>query len=247
MLTKDSTYLDIVHRGELLIEQASRMVIDTDEDLGKAGDLAKLIRAVVTAMEDRRKALVSPLNDQVKTLNKEAKELARPMVEAQGFMKVIMDEYVREKDRIAREKAAQRAKEVEEEALRDAEILEKAGHASAADAVLGSVAQGAAISLKKSGAGSVRGLDVGSVVSARTSWKWRTSNIDLVPRRFMVLDVSGINSLLREVRESLNREADAEHLKGVSRETFIAEGLRMRLHSLVPGIEFYQDTSASVR
>lgn len=247
MLIESQDYKDIVDRGVALVDQVSRVVVEDDEALSKAGDLYKLIGAVKSRLEAERKDRVSPLNDSVKAINNESKIYVGPLDEGRAILKKVMDQYVRERAERQRKEAEEVARKAEEEALRNAEILEKAGHAEAADRVVEQHGESADAHRNLSRSAAVHGSVIGSTTSERRQWKFRVANKEKVPHEFLLVDHQGLREVIKAVRDEVQAEADGHELRGSERNNFIANGMRDKLQSRISGIEFYEESSAAVR
>lgn len=99
-------------RAQDLYGAAQRAVILSDEDCKKGSDLAKMIRAAKTKLEDERKALVKPFNDGVKAINDRFKVFTKRLDEARAIIDAKVGAYL---DKQAEERRAA-AEEVRAEA-----------------------------------------------------------------------------------------------------------------------------------
>lgn len=114
-------------------------VIQSHDEAKKAANLVEQARATLGEMEDERKALVKPLNDEVKAIN----DQYRSPVES---VKAIMDELKRrlttfaqaeEAERLRRAELARRAAEEAERVAREAEAREREAKEDADCGVVG--------------------------------------------------------------------------------------------------------------
>src|ERR1017187_5638614 len=71
---------------------ATGIVVTSDDDKERALDAGRQLKRFEKSIEDRRKSLVGPMNDEVKRINASAKELLDPVAKATAHLK---DELIR--------------------------------------------------------------------------------------------------------------------------------------------------------
>lgn len=98
-----------------LVEVASYLQVTTQEELGNATDVVKLIKTRWKEIEDERTGLVKPLNDTVGKINARFKTILAPLKDAEDAIKAKMLTYQQEEARKAAE-----ARRIAEEAARKA-------------------------------------------------------------------------------------------------------------------------------
>lgn len=117
-------------------DQISRVVICDDDSFSRGGTLIKAVRSLKKDVELERRAIVDPLNEEVKLINARFKEKTNML---DGVIKSVqpkLDSYLAEKERERQKQIAEERKLREEEALRRAEELEAQGASEASELAL---------------------------------------------------------------------------------------------------------------
>lgn len=198
--------------SEALYQQAERAVVNSDETLAKAGDLARIIRGQESKAEDSRKSLTAPVRDWVSKVNALFSVSKDRRAEAMKVLRKKTDAFQKERAEIARKAAEAARKEAEERALRDAELAQKAGDNAGAEAILELGGQAAETIEKTSKPELVRG-DFGSTVGTRRVVKGEVEGVNDFLRAIadgkagnwqdlLTFRASGLNALAREIDSS---------------------------------------------
>lgn len=197
--------------------------VESQETSADAIAAAKTVKAYSKKVEELRKALVAPYNEQVKRINSYAATLVKPLDEAEELLKIQLKNW----DKVLeaqRAEAARRAKLEEDriraEAKKEADALKEAnemfGVAEAKDAA---PIEAAALDNKiemhnffaKKEEQSLR------VSGAKKVWSFEAVDFEKIPREYLLLDEKAVRAAVREgVRE-------------------------------IPGIRIYQDTQIAIR
>lgn len=176
LLDQRPTFLQRV--GE--IESASdRVAVDSDESLGRAGDLVKMIRAAVKHVDETHKAVKAPYLAAGRTCDGEKNALVDRLEAAKRRAEKPMNAYVAQKEAERRAEEArireQQRRQAEEAAARQAEI-EAAAQAGDEEALAAAapVAEPVAAPIAEP----VRS-DTGTSVSGRTTWNSRVDDYEI--------------------------------------------------------------------
>lgn len=95
---------------QFTIEAANGLSIDSAADLEVATDLLSQLKKAAAAIEAQRVSLTKPINDVVKALNAAAKATSSPIVQAEGRLRMVVNEFARA-EQAARNAAEAEAKE----------------------------------------------------------------------------------------------------------------------------------------
>jgi len=128
----DDTIKPLQVTAEQLADQVTRVAVTDEDSLSKAGDLYKIIMNQIKKGDESRTSLVKPLNDHVKWINNQFKPLTTQLTKLKNEVKAKMDVFVSAKRKLELEEAAKVKKAAEDEALKLAAQLEKAGNTEAA-------------------------------------------------------------------------------------------------------------------
>jgi len=224
-----------------LIEQAIRAVIDSEESAEAGVDLKKLLANHRKKMEEARTKLVKPLNDHVKMINVEFKPKVAAIEEAERSISAKVLSFKQEQDRIAREAEAKRRKEIEDEALRQAEAAQESGDEEMAETI---VNLAAAIPETTNKPDVSRGGYTGAAGSIRKTWNFSITDKALVPDQFKVVDDTAIRAVLAESRKVFEERARANGLKGEAVKLDVDKNLAALS---IPGVKIYQKEDLNVR
>ena len=231
---------DIRTRADNLIDQETRAVINSNQDLETAGDLVKFLKGLKKKAEEKRKDLVKPLNDTVKKINAEWKLITDPIDKAVKSAVGKMSVYTTEQEKIIEAERKKAIKEAEEKALAEAE---QATDSNEAEQIINDAAQQTAIAANTKVKTKVHG-NYGSTTFTKKIRKWRVTDIKSIPDQYLMIDESAIKDALRQYKTIVDGVADRDHLKGKEREAFITEKMK---EFQIDGIEFYFENQVNVR
>lgn len=110
-----------------LVDRANSMTPVDDESLAECVDLTKLIKEHIKSVDCERRLIVDPLNQVVKHVNGRFKTITDPLDAAERIVKGKILDFQREQQRKAREAAEAEQKRLEEERLAEAARLEAEG------------------------------------------------------------------------------------------------------------------------
>lgn len=201
-----------------ILDAAARFLVVSPETYATGADYLREIRIMQDRVASTFRPTIQAAHKAHKTAIAAEKQFKGPLADAEKAIRNEMARWKQEEDRKQREEEerllAQARKEEEERRLAEAERLEKDGHAEAADAV---------VEAPLSVAVPVVPTTVPKVenVSWRDNWKYRVTNIALVPDEYT----------LRVPNDSV-LGAFAKRTKG---------------QTGVPGVEFYNEPIVSQR
>jgi len=183
---------EVAGRAGELVDMASRCVIQTDEDLGKASDLLKFIKTLYKKAEEERKSITDPINASVKILNSKFKTITDPLDKAEKDVKAKILAFELDKRRKAEEAARLEAIRIaEEQALAalnatEATIFDDAPEAlpEAPASTLAAVAP-------------IRG-NYGSTTTLVKRWTFEVTDISKVPPEFLEVNLVAVREEIRK-------------------------------------------------
>ena len=185
------------------VQESKQLHIITDNHVDKASFYIKHFKQVKRNIETVRKEIVEPYNRKVRSINKDFKEIINCFESEPERLGSELTDYMRKKRELEEIERAKEQRELDDALIKEAEIFDD-------ESVLDVDTK---IEIKR------ERLDTQHLTTMRVK-RWRITDLDLVPRRWLTLDEKTI-SLARK------------------REGFDAV-------SNIPGIEFYTDEVARV-
>lgn len=221
-------------KSEIAIKIAPSLsiVVKDDDSMNKALLAGKEVKHFAKLIEDKRKELVKPLNDQVDEINAYAKSLKEMPLQAEIHLKYQLASWENKKraEREAEQKrldeeAKKRQQELEAKQKEDRERMALAaefGYDDEADLKRQEIIAKAdqereQAQLDKDIKSESKAIESNKVSGARTVWKFEVTDANLVPREFLIVDET-------KIRKAMNA------------------GLRE-----LPGVRFYEDTQIALR
>lgn len=183
LIQKQSEYLILKDNIATAIKESKAVIILSQDQVDKAGFYIKNFRQLTKKIEDYRKRIVQPLNDEVKSVNTFFKNLSLDVqIEEERLTKEV-DDFMEEKRREQEEQRLREQKELEDAILDEAEIFND-------PSVIDNIPK---IEFKNEGLGNISN----NVTQMRVK-KWRVNNIDEVPRQYLILDETLINKIRKD-------------------------------------------------
>lgn len=163
---------------EAAVKESKAVLIFNESDIEKAGFYIKKFKQLDKSLEDYRKSLVGPLNEEVKGINNLFKKIA-------GDYSLEIDRLNKESNEVLKEvRKRQEAirlaeqKELEETVLEEAIMFDD-------DTVLNNIPQ---VEYKQ------QKLATDNLTTMRSK-EWRVSDLNIVPREFLTLDETKLNAI----------------------------------------------------
>ena len=207
--------------GALMVKTARELTISTHEDYDKGTDYLKEVKTRIKAVKEYWKGPKEAANAAHKELVAKETQMLKPLQEAESIIKKAMLAYTTEVERKRREAEEAARKAREEEVKRLEAIAAKAeaqGDTDTAE-IMRDMAEEVPIGeIAAAAAPTAKG------VSVRTTWKARVIDPKAVPAYFEGMELREINmTALNNIAKWRNGEAQ------------------------IPGVEFYKDSTMSVR
>lgn len=191
----------------IAVKPVLSMVVADEATLNEATLAGKNVKHFAKLVEEKRKELVKPLNDEVKRINDYAKKIAAPLEQAETHIKKELRSYEievmarkraeeqarLEKERKEREEALETERKAREENLA---FLKEFG-ADENDIVREEIIAEASTEreeaeLKKDVRSMEKSIAATRVSNTRKVWKHEVTDASLVPREFLIVDESAI-------------------------------------------------------
>ncbi len=177
---------------------AKTLVITTDNDYNRAGELLRGIKTISRQIEEHYDPHIKRAYEQHKALVSDKKANLKPLEEAEAILKPKMADYHEEQERIRQEeqrRLAEEARKAEEiRCLEEAALLEQQGEVAFADHLIKEVLTAPAplITLPKSA--KADGISIKSV------WSYEVVNEALIPREYLSIDHSKIGKIVTAMK-----------------------------------------------
>lgn len=205
-------------RAGELVDAVNRAYATDEESLSKCVDLLKLVKDLGKKVDDERRLIVDPLNQVVKHVNSRFKCVTEPLLKAETTLKGKILERQRIVEREAREEAARRQRELETKALEEAAKKEKEGDVIGAEVQMDRIERTIVRPLAVTGP--TQGAMTGAKSSITKKWTYR------------ITDIAALASARPECV--------------AAQQTVIMTLFRAGVKD-IPGVEFFQEESISVR
>jgi len=194
LATNITAHSDIVNAME---RRAMQAVVDTDEAAAHCTDLIKAVGLEKKGVEAERKALVDPMNSEVKAINLAYKPVTASLDAAKKVLTNKLTDFQVEQSRIERARIALEQKAAEEAALAAAAKLEDEGQTEAASTVV-DLSVAAAAKASREASAPVRG-NLNTSSSLRTVRVFEVIDLAAIPVEYLMLNE-------RAVRDAINRK-----------------------------------------
>lgn len=166
------------------VARAKSMIVASDEEANAATDACKLLGTLVKQIENHRKDIVGPINDQVKRINAMYKQQTSPLEEADVIVRSKLQAYISEKNRKAAENERKRR---EEAALAVAARAEVEGKTDKAEMALKIALAADSPDVRTTSVG-----QTGATGLIRKTWTYEIVDEETVPRQYLVVSDAAI-------------------------------------------------------
>lgn len=208
---------------------AKEVVVSDNETMERGLSVARQVKELAQRIELRRKELVSPYNNQVKSINDYAKVLANPLDEAQRHIKGQLSTWEqkleldrrRERERLEAEQKRIRDEERkrQDEARKKADFVKQfdEDEAKRMEIVENADSEAKALEIRRDEKAAMAAVDQMKVRGAQKVWKFEVTAAAEVPREFTSVDE-------KKIREA------------------VKNGVRE-----IPGVRIYEDIAIAIR
>jgi len=195
----DEQLIAFQKRAEVYYNKASLFVIvDNDSYLASAEDL-KQIKAQIKAIEDYRKSITDPINEQIKRIKAFFDVPINKLKEAEEVIKGAILKYQKEQERIRLEEQARLREEAEKfrlELEQKAKKLEEQGKTEKAEEVK-QQAETIITPILANDTVKVAGI------SKMKVWKYRITNESLIPREYLIPNEKMLTQIAKSTKGAL--------------------------------------------
>ncbi|HEC62098.1 MAG TPA: hypothetical protein ENI27_07575 [bacterium] len=204
----DQLIIPLEGRAKELITVAGDFKITDEASAGRASDLIKQIQTAWGGIEEQRDGMVRPHNEVVSGYNGRFKNMILvPLKETEKLLKGLLKQWnLTERDRVAKEAAAQRQKEAEERQAWETAELERGREAEA----LGKPPPEpikppppAPAPPPAEPSKTTRG-EYGSTATITENWKYEVTRVEDVPRQFLMVDDKAIRAAIKDGRRVIS-------------------------------------------
>jgi hypothetical protein len=165
-----------------------KIVITSLEDLEEQSTFLRLVKSTIKEKDEKRKQLLAPFQAGVKALNLEFKAPINALEEIEAQLKRKMLDYTQEQEklrRIAQDKIDEKERRAREKAEKRAAVLIEKGQEEKAEKVMERTMVPRTI---------VQPIKPVQGLTTRSNWVAEIVNINLVPRDWLMADMSKLNA-----------------------------------------------------
>lgn len=196
-----------VARGAELLERYKRFLtatvsgIASDQVNAAATDFAKMIRIEIKEVDDSRVAIKAPVLAASRQIDGKGKELTDPLLAASIEIERRVTAFLKEKDRKARQAAAEAAARAEAEAQRLMDEAAATGSQEAETAAVEAIAEQqaaeAVVEAPTPELSRVR-TQLGVTAGLRDSWEFEVVDLNAVPAHFLMLNEAAVKLAIKQ-------------------------------------------------
>jgi hypothetical protein len=182
-------------------DQANAIIINSNEDYARAGQLLLTIKGIRKKIEETFKPIKQKMDAAKKEVLDQEKAADAPLAKAEAIIKPRIAQWNTEQERIRKEeedrqRAIAQAAE-EERRLQEALLAEQAGNKEEAEAIIETPIQAAPVVIPKT-TPKVAGI------SFTKQWKFRIVDESKIPRQYLSVDEQKIGAVVRALKDSTN-------------------------------------------
>lgn len=216
----------------MMIIESKKIAISSQEDAEKAADFLGKAKKIVGNIDAKRKEFTKPLNDHVKLINENFKQMKKPFERAIDVVSRKVISYQQELEaKAAEENAKLEEAEASDSGVSDSEAPHS-GDSEAENETLPAASLLPKEEEKKKPSAVQRNFSgASSSMHTRTTLDFELVDISKIPREFLCLDVSAVKLKMKELQKSGESFVDKK-----TGEVFE-----------IPGIKFLEKKSLSVR
>lgn len=190
-----------VQKALTVPQQARTVIVIDNETLLKANDVLLRIKDIRKEIDSAFDPIISKAFITHKEAVAQKKRAEAPLIEAEGYIKPQIANYIAEQERIRREKEEKLRQEAlqaeEERKLQEAIQAEKEGNTEEAEAILQEETFIPPPIVEKT-TPKLEGTAI------KENWKFRIADLDKIPRIYMVPDLVKIGQIVRALKSKCN-------------------------------------------
>lgn len=182
-------------------DQAKQIVIASNEDYVRAGELLLRIKEIRKKIENTFKPIKQKMDAAKKEVLDQERAADAPLVEAEGIIKPRIAAWNAEQERIRKaeeDRLREEARKQEEERrLEDAILAEQSGNKEEAAAIMDTPVQAPVVVVPKS-------VPKVAGVAMTKQWKFRITDANKIPRQYLTVDEQKIGAIVRALKDQAN-------------------------------------------
>lgn len=214
---KELGYFDQLRASiTLFVDPCMTITVDSEKDCENALDAGRKVKSWAKQVEDKRKELVGPLNEQVKKINAYAKLISEPLEDAETHIKrqlntwnlVLEDRRLTELKKLEEERLKKEAElkaqaEAKAEELAAMEIFGVTNETKKLHIIADVEAERDTKELEIDILRKTKEAEKMKVSGTRKNWTFAVTNLDLVPKEFFILCESKVREAIREGKRDI--------------------------------------------
>lgn len=179
-------------------DQAKQIVIASNEDYVRAGELLLVIKEIRKKIENTFKPIKQKMDAAKKEVLDQERAADAPLIEAEGIIKPRIAAWNAEQERIRRaeeDRLREEARKQEEERrLQDAILAEQSGNKEEAAAIMDTPVQAPVVVVPKA-------IPKVAGIAMTKQWKFRITDANKIPRQYLVPDETKIGAVVRALKD----------------------------------------------
>ena len=179
-------------------DQANAIIIKTNDDFARAGQLLITIKGIRKKIEDTFKPIKQKMDAAKKEVLDQEKAADAPLAQAEAIIKPRIAAWNAEQERIRREEEDRlreiARKQEEERRLKEAVAAEQAGNKAEAEAIIEAPIEPPPVVVPKS-------VPKVAGVSFTKQWKFRITDPNKIPREYLTPDEVKIGQIVRALKD----------------------------------------------
>lgn len=182
-------------------DQAKQIVIASNDDYVRAGELLLVIKEIRKKIENTFKPIKQKMDAAKKEVLDQERAADAPLVEAEGIIKPRIAAWSVEQERIRQEEERRlreiARKEEEERQFQEALAAEAAGEKDVAEEIMAAPVQAAPVVVPKA-------VPKVSGIAIKKEWKFRIVDANKIPRQYLIPDEKAIGATVRGCGDKAN-------------------------------------------
>lgn len=175
--------------------------ITTAEDYTRAGNILLTIKEIRKKIENTFRPIKQKMDAAKKEVLDQEKAADKPLAEAEAYIKPLISGYLAEQERIRKAEEDRlreiARKEEEERRLAEAIAAEQSGEKEVAEEIISAPVQPPPVVVPKT-------VPKVSGVSMMKQWKFRITDINKVPRQYLMVDEQKVGGVVRALKDQAN-------------------------------------------
>lgn len=190
------------------VKKAGELVIDNEQSMSESTDTVKILNTLAKKVDSEEKTYTKPLNDTIKKIREQFKPLKLSIDSALAELKKKQSVYLIQKRKEEQDELNRKKREFEEQALAQAEQMEKVGLSDAANSLVDAAANIQVSNAKVASTGTY------ATTALRRSVGYELVDITKVDHCLLMVNDKEVKALLSFLKDKFTKEAEEKDLKG---------------------------------